>query len=90
VYPILESIAALLIGNSLGLKIAPIIPKRLDNITEEEEAADGKIVFQLEFETSFIIEKLSDEEIADLVTVGLGYLMLGNETASDTVTLDDI
>ena len=75
VYPILESIVALLVGNSLGLSIRPIIPKRLDNITEKAEAEDGRIVFQLEFETGFVTEKLSDEEIVDLYMVGLNYFL---------------
>jgi hypothetical protein len=81
VYPILLSIIALLIGNNFGLKIDGLAPIRLDNITEKEEADDGKIVFQLEFETSFFIESLSDE-ITDLLTIGLSYyLKPGDETA---------
>jgi hypothetical protein len=90
VYPLVESIVALLVGNSLGLKITPIIPKRLDNITEKDEAEEGKIVFQLEFETGFVIEKLTDEEITDLIAVGLNYYLTpddGTADASDMVTL---
>lgn len=83
VYPILESIVALLVGNTLDLCIRPIIPKRLDNITEKAEAEDGRIVFQLEFETGFVIEKLSDEEIVDLYTVGLNYYLAPDDEAAD-------
>lgn len=83
VYPILESILALLVGNKLGLKIDALAPKRLDNITEEKEAKEGKIVFQLEFETGFIIEKLSDEEITDLLAIGLNYYL--QDPADDNV-----
>jgi len=92
VYPILEAIVALLVGNKLGLKIDPLIPKRLDNITEEKEAKEGKIVFQLEFETGFVIPKLSDEEAVDLLEVGLNYYLTpGDETAdaADEVTLGE-
>ena len=93
VYPILESIVALLMGNKFGLAIDALVPKRLDNITEEKEAGEGKIVFQLEFETGFIIEKLSDETIVDLLRIGLNYYLQDPADdeivdASDVVTLD--
>ncbi len=82
VYPILEAIVAYLVGQSLGLKIEGLSPKRLDNITEKAEAEEGKIVFQLEFETGFIIERLSDEAVTDLFMIGLSYyLKPGDETA---------
>lgn len=101
VYPIIESIAALLINNSLGLSIDPLKPKRLDNITEKDEAEEGKIVFQMEFETGFVIEKLSDEEIVDLYTVGLNYFLAPDDPcpegeddetadASDKVTVQEV
>jgi hypothetical protein len=75
VYPILLAILSLLVGNKLGLKIDALVPKRLDNITEEKEAKEGKVVFQLEFETGFIVETLSDEVITDLFRVGLQYYL---------------
>lgn len=87
VYPILESIVALLVGNSLGIKIDPLIPRRLDNITEEKEAKEGKIVFQLEFETSFVIQKLSDEEIVDLLSIGLNYYLKPGDDTADAADL---
>jgi hypothetical protein len=90
VYPILESIVALLVGNKFGLKIDALTPKRLDNITEEKEAKEGKIVFQLEFETGFIINSLSDEAIEDLLTIGLNYYLKPGDAvvdATDEVTL---
>ena len=92
VYPLLEAVVALLAGHSLGLAIDPLVPKRLDNITEKEEAEDGRIVFQLEFETGFVIEKLSDEEITDLIALGLNYYLTpGDETAdaTDLVTFNE-
>lgn len=92
VYPIIESIAALLIGHSLGLSIDPLKPKRLDNITEKDEAEEGKIVFQMEFETGFVIEKLSDEEIVDLYTMGLNYYLAPDDEtadAADEVTVQE-
>ena len=88
VYPIIEAIIAALLGQNLGLKIDPLRPSRLDNITEKEEAEDGKIVFQIEFETGFIMNRLSDAEINDLVTIGLGYYLESatGATATDEVT----
>lgn len=88
--PILEAIIAALLLQSLGLKIDPLAPKRLENITEKEEAEDGKIVFQIEFETGFIINKLSDEAITDLLTIGLNYYLKPGDAvvdATDEVTL---
>jgi hypothetical protein len=83
VYPILEAITAFLVGQSLGLKIEGLTPKRLDNITEKEEAEEGKIVFQLEFETGFVIEQLSDEVITDLFRVGLNYYLKPGDDVVD-------
>ena len=75
VYPILMAILLLLAGNKFGLKIDALAPKRLDNITEEVEAKAGKIVFQIEFESGFVLTPTSDEELVDLLTVGLSYYL---------------
>jgi hypothetical protein len=83
VYPLLEAIVASLLGQTLTLKIDPLAPKRLENITEKEEAEDGKIIFQIEFETGFIINKLSDAEINDLVTIGLNYYLKPGDAVVD-------
>ncbi len=83
VYPILLGILSALVDQKLGLKIDGLAPVRLDNITDEKEAGAGKIVYQLEFETGFIIEKLSDEAIVELLSVGLNYYL--QDPADDTV-----
>ncbi|PKN05553.1 MAG: hypothetical protein CVU74_01100 [Deltaproteobacteria bacterium HGW-Deltaproteobacteria-9] len=93
VYPILLAILLFLAGNKFGLKIEALVPKRLDNITEEAEAKAGKIVFQIEFETGFVITPTSDEELVDLLTIGLNYYLQDPADdniadASDVVTLD--
>lgn len=93
VYPILLGILGLLIDNKLGLAIDGLAPKRLDNITDEKEASAGKIVYQLEFETGFILEKMSDEVIVDLLTVGLNYYANPDDdtpSATDEVILTQI
>lgn len=84
VYPILEAIIASLVLQTLELKIDPLIPKRLENITEKEEAEDGKIIFQIEFETGFIFNKLSNAEINDLVTISLNYYLESTDSATAT------
>lgn len=83
VYPILEAIIACLVRQTLELKIDPLIPKRVDNITEKDEAEDGKIVMQIEFETGFIFNKLSEEEINDLITIGLNYYLKPGDDVAD-------
>ncbi len=90
VYPIVLAILVCLMLQKLGLKIDALVPKRLDNVTEKEEADAGKIVFQLEFETGFTIDKMTDEVIGDLVLLGLNYyLKPGDDTAdaTDIITL---
>lgn len=94
VYPILQAIVLLLMGQKFGLKIDALVPKRLDNITEEKEAKEGKIVFQIEFETGFILTAQSDEEVTDLLTIGLNYYLQDPTDdavvdATDVVTLSE-
>jgi hypothetical protein len=92
VYPILEAVLALLSGRSFDLKISPLRPWRLDNITEEQEAAEGKVVFQIEFETGWVIAAQADETVTDLLRVGLNYYLQDpadddEVDAADLVTL---
>lgn len=87
VYPILLAILASLILQDFNLKIDALAPKRLDNITEKDEADDGKIVFQLEFETGFIIEKISDEILVDLLSVGLNYYLKPGDDVADATDI---
>lgn len=75
VYPILEAIMGLLIGQQLDLAITPLVPKRLDNITDEKEAQEGKLVFQIEFETGFVVGPLEEADADDLLKVGLSYYL---------------
>lgn len=75
VYPIVESIVALLVGRTFDLGIEALRPKRLDNITDAKEADEGKVVFQIEFETGFMIEAEDDETLDDLLAIGLNYYL---------------
>jgi hypothetical protein len=90
IYPILEAIVACLLMQTFDLEIAGLVPKHMESVTEKEEADEGKVVFQLEFETSFVIEALSDEELEALLKVGLNYYLEpddGTADATDLVTL---
>lgn len=89
-YPILHGIVSYLSQQTLSLAIAPLAPKTFRNVTTEEDAAAGEIVYLLEFETSFNVTRMEDEQAVDLITVGLSYLnQPGDQVAdaSDTVTL---
>ena len=62
----------------------------LQNVTEEDDAKQGLIVFQIEFKTGYMIEAVSDEVITDLLKVGLNYYLKPGDDAvdaSDTLTL---
>jgi len=90
IYPIIEAIIGCLVSQTLGLTIDALVPIRMDNITNHEEAEEGKVVFQLEFKTGFIFERMTDEQVTDLLQIGLNYyLKPGDDTAdaSDLVSL---
>ncbi|MBU4274015.1 MAG: DUF1834 family protein [Planctomycetes bacterium] len=90
VYLILQGIIQTLLLQKLDLAIKPLKPTRWRNVTTEEFREKGLIVYSLELATSFVITKLDDEEVADLLTVGFNYyLKPGDDVvdASDTVTL---
>jgi hypothetical protein len=83
IYPILESIVQLLTLQKLGLSIDALVPASMHNITDEDDARNGLIVWQLEFTTGFIIEAMSDEEVEDLLTVGLSYFLKPGDDIAD-------
>lgn len=91
VYPILEAIIGALVLQKLDLAIGALVPIRMDPITTEAEAKEGKVVYQLEFQTSMGFARMSDEQVADLLQIGLNYyLKPGDDTAdaSDLLTLN--
>jgi len=90
IYPIIEAIILTLTLQTLGLTIDPLLPVNLQNVTEEDDAKQGLIVFQIEFKTGYMIEAVSDEVITDLLKVGLNYYLKPGDDAvdaSDTLTL---
>ena len=90
IYPILEAIILTLTLQTLGLTIDPLLPVNLQNVTEEDDAKAGLIVFQIEFKTGYMIAAVSDEVITDLLKVGFDYYLKPGDAisdASDIVTL---
>lgn len=87
VYPILLAVLGWLTGEKLGLPIERLKPARLDNITNKEEAEEGKIVFQLSFETAFVFEKLSDEDVGEILEIALNYYLKPGDDEVDAMDI---
>lgn len=81
--PIIQGVIQLLIMKSLGLEIKKLKPKRFRDVTTEEKYAGGTIEYLLEFQTSFTIKVLDEEEAAELVTLGVSYLLTHGDSAED-------
>lgn len=92
VYLILQGIVQTLLLQDLGLAIKALVPRNWKNVTTEEFREKGLIVYSLELATSFVIAKLDDEVVADLLTVGLNYYLKPGDDiidASDELTLEE-
>lgn len=82
IYPIIESIIGLLLLQDFDLKIHPLAPRSFRNVTDEDLSGSGLMAYQIVFETSYYVERLDDEQLTDLLKVGLDYyLKPGDETA---------
>lgn len=75
VYPILKGVLSILGGQDLGLKIDELTPVSFREITNDRDEESGLIVFQVVLTTRFSIEKVSDEQAADLITIGINYYL---------------
>lgn len=85
---VLASIQTLL-GQKLELSIGALQPGQFRDVTSEEKYAAGVIEYLLEFSTHFDLRQQSEENIGDLVTMAIDYLLKpGDDTvdASDTLT----
>lgn len=94
VYPILQGVIDLLLLQDLDLEILPIIPKSFRNVTDDALADKGLLAYQIELETSYVIEKTDDETTVDLLKVGLEYYLQDPEDdevmdAQDIVELSE-
>jgi len=89
--PLVQAIVQLLLMQTLGLKIKPLRPKRFRDVTTEEKIVAGVIEYLIEFTTSFTIDALDEEQVTDLLVVGLSYLLKPGDDvadASDKVILE--
>lgn len=90
IYPLIQGAIGILALQKLGLKIDPLKPISLRNVTDDDLNELGLIAYQIVFETAFNIDKMSDEEATDLLTTGLSYYLQPGDSvkdAEDTVTL---
>lgn len=75
VYPILQGVINLLLFQDFDLEILPIRPVRFRNVTDDDLADKGLLAYQIELETSYVINKTDDETVVDLLKVGLEYYL---------------
>jgi len=92
IYPILQGILEALTLQDLGLEIEPLKPKAFGNITTDNQAVAGILVFQMAFETDYYLAKIEEESIIDLFKIGLGYYLQwpsddGIKDSEDLITL---
>lgn len=93
VFPLLEGVVDILTLQTLGLSIDPLVPVMFVNITDAAAEQASVAVFQVQFTTSYTVKKVDDEEVTDLLRVGLEYYLQdpgddGEADASDEVTIE--
>jgi hypothetical protein len=89
---IVSAVENILCGQTLGLEIEQLLPKASPEITDDELRLAQRIAFRVDFETNFEIEKMTDEQVSELLAIGVNYfLMPGDSTpdASDELTLEE-
>ncbi len=98
VYPIIEGIIGALErydltdadGNPLKVRSLRLMSFR--NITLPVEDNAGFILYQIQFKLSYTITKMDDEQVTELLTMGVNYyLQPNNDTpvATDVITLKE-
>jgi len=88
--PILQGVILSLLLRDLGLAMDPLKPVRFREVTDSADDEARKIVYLIEFATSFCIAPVDDEEAADLLRIGLAYYLKPGDAvvdATDVVTL---
>lgn len=87
--PLVMAASQLLLGQKLGLEIGKLEPVRFRDVTTDEKYQAGTIEYLLLFETWFDIRKLDEEDLGDLITIAVDYILKpGDDTvdAADTLT----
>jgi hypothetical protein len=75
---------------TLGLGIGDLMPKGWRNTTTSDLDELGLIAYSLELTTHYYITKQSDEEITDLLRVGLEYILAPGDEAADSADLVEL
>lgn len=91
IYPVLEGIIQLFQLQNLGLGIQPIQPRKFQNVTSEEDAEYGEIIYEIELWTQYEVGKAAaDPAVADLLEIAIDYFLNpdddGEADASDLIT----
>lgn len=87
--PLVASAVQLLLGQKLGLTIGALQPLGFRDVTTEEQYETGTIQYLLEFSTHFDLRRMAEEDLGDLITIYVDYLLTPGDDlvdASDTLT----
>jgi hypothetical protein len=74
-YPLLLGVTNSLTYQKMGLQITPIRPVRFARSSDKDMERGGNVAYELEFETSFNIDYVDDEQAVDLLKIGLEYYL---------------
>lgn len=80
---ITECVEQILCGQTLGLDITPLIPLRSPNVTDDELRNAAHEAIRIDFETSYDLDKQSDDDVGDLLTIGLSFLLKPGDSVAD-------
>jgi len=94
-YPILEGVAQLLMGQTLGLDITPIKPVRFRNVTSEAFRKQYLCAYELELTATVELRKEESQgDAGELLRIGLEYYLQdpaddGRADATDLMDLKE-
>ena len=94
-YPILEGVARLLMGQKLGLDITPIKPVRFRNVTSDAFRKQYLCAYELELAATVELRmEAGQEDATELLRIGLEYYLQdpaddGRADATDVVELKE-
>jgi hypothetical protein len=89
---LIEGIIGLLLLETFELEIRPLTPKSFREVSDDDDVREGKILYLLEFVTSFVVVKPNAEMLTDLLSVGVNYYLKPGDDlvdASDPISLGD-
>jgi hypothetical protein len=88
-HPLVLAIEQLLIGQTFGLDIQPLVPLRSPEITDADLRAALKIGFRVDLSTFYDVTSISDEEIVNLLTIAASYTLKPGDDVADATDLID-